>query len=648
MFFTSVMRRVRLKLLNKAKDIKKYKRILAVLAIVLLTAFIEIIFNFRSVIGGYDWMDVTEHMKVEEEGEYEKYVIDFTTDKALYIKQIRLVGEFASDDAYVMEVQQLNGFGKSEKVSYWDNVSTWFSESYTNLNKKVKSIKITLYKPEKTELHSVAFSNRFEINKYRVLFVVCLLVLLYTMIFEKNFVQKIEWYFLCFSLAFGLLVIIYAQPTYNAWDEEVHFQNVYSIASGKYIKWSEATQTITDKKIPNCNTKAEYAELRAAMNEKGREVLHLETKETGVVSYSFLAYIPMAVMMKIGMLLNLSFSNMYMLGKIGNLLFYVAIMFLAIRLAKKKKLFLVFIAMMPTSIYLAASYSYDAVVFACVTLGSVLWCNEMFYSQKKYQAVNMISSIFLFSVGCLSKAVYIPLILVMLLLPRVQKMKKKYKVIFWIGILTILGLVLMTFVLPVFSNTIAGNVSFGGDSRGGDTSVVRQILSMIQHPWATIKLLVTDILRFDNFRNLGDPSSSNYFVGNLMFLNFGALGVLSHKWVMLLLPVLLLTLIYRDKQDSVISYSFLYRLFIILVIIITVILIWVALYLSFTPVGVESIAGVQARYYLPLLYLVAVLVTNKKVYIQISGESVSKLVLLSANIFWLVSIYSFFLQPRLL
>ena len=648
MFFTSVMRRVRLKLLNKAKDIKKYKRILAVLAIVLLTAFIEIIFNFQSIIGGYDWMDVTEHMKLEEEGEYEKYVIDFTTDKALYIKQIRLVGEFASDDAYVMEVQQLNGFGKSEKVSYWDNISTWFSESYTNLNKKVKAIKITLYKPEKTELHSVAFSNRFEINKYRVLFVVCLLALLYVMIFEKKFVQKVEWYFLCFSLVFGLLVIIYAQPTYNAWDEEVHFQNVYSIASGKHVKWSEATQAIIDKKTPSCNTKAEYAELRVAMNEKGREVLHLETKETGVVSYSFLAYIPMAVMMKIGMLLNLSFSNMYMLGKIGNLLFYVAIMFLAIRLAKKKKLFLVFIAMMPTSIYLAASYSYDAVVFACVTLGSVLWCNEMFYSQKKYQAVNMVSSIFLFSVGCLSKAVYIPLILVMLLLPRVQKMKKKYKVIFWIGILTILGLVLMTFVLPVFSNTIAGNVSFGGDSRGGDTSVVRQILSMIQHPWDTIKLLVTDILRFDNFRNLGDPSSSNYFVGNLMFLNFGALGVLSHKWVMLLLPVLLLTLIYRDKQDSVISYSFLYRLFIILVIIITVILIWVALYLSFTPVGVESIAGVQARYYLPLLYLIALLVTNKKVYIQISGESVSKLVLLSANIFWLVSIYSFFLQPRLL
>ena len=57
-----------------------------------------------------------------------------------------------------------------------------------------------------------------------------------------------------FSLVFGLLVIIYAQPTYNAWDEEVHFQNVYSIASGKHVKWSEATQSIIDKK----NSKLQY------------------------------------------------------------------------------------------------------------------------------------------------------------------------------------------------------------------------------------------------------------------------------------------------------------------------------------------------------------------------------------------------------
>lgn len=637
-----------MKLLSKIKDVKKYKRIAAVLIIALLTVLIEFIFNIHSIVGGYDWQDISGNIQIEKEDEYEKYVIAFTPDKEIYVKQLRLVGEFANDDTYTIETQQFNDFGREETVYYWDNISADLSESYTNINKKITDIKISFYKTEKTKLYSVAFSNRFEFNKYRAMFIICVLIFLYMMLFETKSLRKIEWYFFSFTLAFGMLIIVFAQPIYNAWDEEVHFQNVYSIASGKTVEWSEATRDIINKSVVNCNTKAEFAELRQLMDQRGNENLHMETKETAVVSYSFLAYIPMAIFVKIGMLLNLPFSKLYMLGKIGNLLFYAFIMFWAIRLAKTKKIFLLFIAMAPTSIYLAASYTYDAVVFACVTLGSILWCNEMFYSQKKFRAANVVAAIMLFSVGCLSKAVYIPLILVMLLLPQVQKMRKKYKVLFCVGILTILGLVLMTFVLPVFSNTIAGNVSFGGDTRGGDTSVVRQLTSMLEHPWASIKLVVTNILQLDNFRNLGDPSSSNYFVGNLMFLNWGALGILSHKWAMLLVPVLFITLLYREKKEDSFCYISWYKIFIALIIMITIVLIWVALYLSFTPVGEEAIAGVQARYYLPLLYMTALLVTNKKMYIQMSDKSALKLVLASINIVWIISMYSFWLQPRLL
>ena len=611
MFFILVVRRAKLKLLSKIKNEKKYKRIAAVLIIALLTVLIELIFNIHSIVDGYDWQDISGNIQIEKEDEYEKYVIAFTPDKETYIKQLRLVGDFADDDTYTVKTQQLNDFDREETVYYWDNISTDLTESYTNIGKKVTNIEISFYKTEKTKLYSVAFSNRFEFNKYRAMFIMCVLTFLYVMLFEMKSLRKIEWYFFSFTVAFGMLIIVFAQPIYNAWDEEVHFQNVYSIASGKNVEWSEATRDIINKNVVICNTKAEFAELRELMDKRGNEKL-------------------------------------YMLGKIGNLLFYAFVMFWAIRLAKAKKLFLLFIAMAPTSVYLAASYTYDAAVFACVTLGSVLWCNEMFYSQKKYQAANVVAAILLFSVGCLSKAVYIPLILVMLLLPQVQNMKKKYKALFWAGILTVLVLVLMTFVLPVFSNTIAGNVSFGGDTRGGDTSVVRQLTSMLEHPWASIKLVVTNILQLDNFRNLGDPSSSNYFVGNLMFLNWGALGILSHKWAMLLIPVLFITLLYREKKEDSFCYISWYKVFITLIIMITVVLIWVALYLSFTPVGEEAIAGVQARYYLPLLYMAALLVTNRRMYIQMSDNHALRLVLASVNIVWIISMYSFLLQPRLL
>ena len=117
---------------------------------------------------------------------------------------------------------------------------------------------------------------------------------------------------------------------------------------------------------------------------------------------------------------------------------------------------------------------------------------------------------------------------------------------------------------------------------------------------------------------------------------------------MLLIPVLFITLLYREKKEDSFCYISWYKVFITLIIMITVVLIWVALYLSFTPVGEEAIAGVQARYYLPLLYMAALLVTNRKMYIQMSDNHALKLVLASVNIVWIISMYSFLLQPRLL
>ena len=67
-----------------------------------------------------------------------------------------------------------------------------------------------------------------------------------------------------------------------------------------------------------------------------------------------------------------SFSVLYALGKIGNLLIYILVMFWAIKLAKRKKLFLIFVALMPTPLFLAASYTYDTIVFSFITLACVL------------------------------------------------------------------------------------------------------------------------------------------------------------------------------------------------------------------------------------------------------------------------------------
>ena len=596
--------------------IKKHKRIVAAVVILILTAVIELVCNLPAIRGGYDNLDLTKYITVEKEGNKEKYVISYSSSQKFYIKELKLSGSFPKEYSYTIKTKEYNSFDKESEEYYSDTVNSWFSDFYTNLNKKVTSIEITLNKVEDAELTAVSCSNRFEVNNYRVLFFLVTFSLLYCLLFEKKIYKKLEWLFVVYALVFGLLLIFYAQPVKNSWDEQIHFGNAYSLAFGRNVEWTEAAELTKNGETVTCNTKAEFAELRAYLNEKNDTVVYTEQKESLIPAYSSLAYIPQAIFINIASILKTSFSVLYALGKIGNLLIYILVMFWAIKLAKRKKLFLIFVALMPTPLFLAASYTYDTIVFSFITLACVLWANELYNESINIRKI--IGMVLLFAIGCFSKAVYIPMILIMLILPIASTKKKKDRIIVWTMILCITCLVMLTFVLPTLTSTMAGDLSFGGDSRGGATSVVGQLVSMVKHPMASIKLMVKSIFELDNFRNLGYPEADNYFFGNLMFLNFANLGILTDKWSCVIIVLAGMLLLTPDQQN--IRYerklSIMDKIIIAIAVIGTIGFIWLALYLSFTPVGETHISGVQARYYLPLLYLGALIFNGKRISLK--------------------------------
>lgn len=626
-----------------------HKRILALLVIVLLAALIEGCFNYQAIFHGYSEIDLSQYITEEERLGSEKYVISYSSPKKIYIKQLKLTGTFPDEDWYTIKVTEVNPFGKKEEKTYSDTVNSWFDCFYTNLNKSITSLEIEVDKSENAELLSVSCSNNFEINKYRVVFFLCVFIMLYFAIFEKKFLEKPEKFLAVYALVFGMLIIFFAQPVKNSWDEQVHFESAYKLASGKNIEWTAAAMNLKDAVSVNCNTKAEYAQLRNYINEKGNEFLYTESKETVIPSYTMLAYIPQALFLKAGMLLHLPFTILYAAGKLGNLLLYTFVMYWAIGLAKKKKLLLTFIAMMPTNVFLAASYTYDTVVFSFITLACVIWINEMFFDETAPETWKVILMVALFTIGCFSKAVYIPLVLLTILLPTYQKLSKKNKVLLWGGVLLLVMLVMMTFVLPTLTSTVSRDLSFGGDSRGGDTSTVRQLISMIKHPWASVKLMLGSVIQFDNFRNLGYSSADDYFFGNLMFLNFGSIGILTDRWSAILVSMLAVLVLYKDSEENTNYQLGIWDKFVITVALLgTVFMIWLAMYLSFTPVGDNNIAGVQARYYLPLIYVALALVGNKKIKVVCDKKIITKATLIVSQILGWVLMYQYMLNGRLL
>ena len=79
---------------------------------------------------------------------------------------------------------------------------------------------------------------------------------------------------------------------------------------------------------------------------------------------------------------------------------------------------------------------------------------------------------------------------------------------------------------------------------------------------------------------------------------------------------------------------------------ITIAFIWTALYISFTEVAEEVIQGVQARYYLPFLFLLYLCFQNKKIENNISLERYQLCVMMISNGILFQQIYQLVLLQK--
>ena len=112
---------------------------------------------------------------------------------------------------------------------------------------------------------------------------------------------------------------------------------------------------------------------------------------------------------------------------------------------------------------------------------------------------------------------------------------------------------------------------------------------------------------------------------------------------MLLTPLLLIIAAAGEAPKMKAKRTYVY---IFLVIASAVGLIWLAMYLSFTPVGTDAIYGVQARYYLPLVFAFSGLLNFRRGLIALEKRGTLCMIY---GISWLLmgeSIYLLLLENR--
>lgn len=624
------------------------KHTIALIVILLLTAATEILFFNSNAV-----FDDTYSHKYSSSGrtgyQFEKtesddYIVYSLDTQGSYINKVYL--KYKSDKkisytvSLIKHVRSVSDEQESEEnkiINISDNAFESFSQAVTIIDQSAEEVLIRISKASLTEddypiISSITLCNQMQINQYRIAFIFVTLFVAYVILFMRRTVaEHLEYAFFLLAISMGIMMIILCPDRFMSWDEQIHFNRAYSITFSENVEYTKSTYCMYAMAIPEVNTIDERELTAKYLQNNNYEVITVKEKTTNFVDYSKRAYLPQAFGLKLGDTLNLPLEQTMWLGKFFNLLVYSLVFAVAIRYAKFGKRALLCVGLLPTSLFLASTFSYDAFVTAFLMLGLVMIINELVDKKSELNWKHITVGVAAMALGSFSKAVYVPLLLLLCFIPK-EKFKSKMQRRFFILTVILIFLIMMSsFVLPALSNVV-GNIDAGGDLRGGDTSVTKQIKYILTMPLAYVKLL------FESMKS----TMGEYLLGYKSRTLLGYLGVNTGN--LYLLSVILTIFVTITGENKIHLNK---KTKVILGILLTGVaaLIWTALYLDFTPVGENVINGVQPRYYIPLIFPIMLLFSSDKIQCKMNIFRYNSIILLANLIILSGCIYDLILLP---
>ena len=459
------------------------------------------------------------------------------------------------------------------------------------------------------DLSGVSFSdfqviNRLHFNPYLCLFVLAVsLCFSGILIFGRTLIRKPEYGVLLILLTIGVTMAVCLPKNKVGNDEETHLQAVMDMAGipGE-LHISDTilnSLMVTEYNDPDYQpgTREEMELFDSWLSGTGDYKAGENTPDFYTMPGRMPAYAFMALFVKLAKGLSLSWSGVFLAGRLGNLLLYTGLMFLAVRRTPVGKYLLLLIALFPENVFLACTYSYDPFITGCLSLGTAAFLRELFRRKGTADWKNVCLMLLAFFLGCLPKAVYAPLLLMALLLPAAGFRRKGGSLLYRLAVAGLFCMLLATFILP----TVLAPAETG-DLRGGATSEVSQVGYILSNPLDYALVLISQMIRWIPQCFFGPDCTT--FMGHLVS------GYTEFKgyWPVYLLLLAAVVLLGGDRPEdgeeasSARAFRLPERAWILLTAGASAVLIWTSMYVAFTEPGAREIAGVQGRYFIPLMY----------------------------------------------
>ena len=418
-----------------------------------------------------------------------------------------------------------------------------------------------------------------------------------------------------FLFAGSVLAVVYLLllPPLSVPDEEVHLKEAYYYsnyltgrgqAENGLLRMDKEDFTALSV-FDTTPSLSEYDDLKGSLFSSGRkegvkEVKHPNTQAPAVT------YLPGIIGLTLGRLLGLNGLLVIYLGRLCCILFYLLAMYWFIRLMPFAKPAAFIMAVLPMTIQQCCSYSYDSVVIEIAFLYIAVLFGLLYKQEpvKKWQVVLYV--LFMIVLSICKGGTYMPLCLLTMLIPvsRFSNRKKKWVFVGCMAAIAIIAFLSSTlsYVLYVASPTAeqAAGSYLEGKAYGA--------AGILAEPMTFLTMTVRTLFL-----------SGDGFLETMLGMQLSWLNVFVSRIAIYGLLLLLLLSVQRvegGRGRQHMQVTALQKISYAVVCILSGAMVFASMFMSWTPKGSITIAGIQGRYFLPLLPIFLLLFYSKNISLK--------------------------------
>lgn len=453
-------------------------------------------------------------------------------------------------------------------------------------------------------------SEKLSVNLLFGLFAVTILLIISFLNYKFKKIDDKSYYkfyaFAVFVIGFILIVIT---PPFMGSDERTHFFRAYEITEGHFISQVDENGIISvmprslnkaysgydNENIYDEDATISYNEIpsRLAIPLNKSDLLNYcscnKTNYFGASMYSPFQYLPQLIGIEIGKFLDLGPILITYLARAFNLISFAILTIIGLKLLPKFKLFAMLVLLSPVVLSGATTISADGITNAILFL-FISYIVNIIYNKKTVAFKDKIALYLISFMIAMCKIVYFPFLAFIFLIPKSQFKSNKDNWIFKIS-LFVFGIILSLGWLYIASAFLNSQSS---------TSEL-QVKYVLSHPLNFIFIVLRTYI--NNF----SENLNNIFFGDQMYhwsLKVYSLFSLAFVFVVYLS-------LFSKKDDLRLSKKA--KGLIICLLVIVLGLIASALFVQNNVEVGTIIGGIQARYFIPLIFLIPLFIKVKNI-----------------------------------